>query len=400
MILQYLALRSGIKVNVTETIKIPLIKHIESAPELAITVLAHAQVYKKTDDFDIISIEKLFQVFTDIQRLWLIENNQAIQQKAPHLDRETLVKLNSGLNDVLLPLQNTFIGCLKHTYHGENDIASCLEENELLSRLFKNDFLFDYDQITQGNANPTHDEIYRIWASFLSFRNYVVLRVKVYLVLFSTYQRVGEKSSRLRLGYFSDRMVNELGVYLKYFKAVQGIFMKEHKPDEDFHSRRDCTKAPGEIGQGVSCNFKMCKLSSEECRVKVAVFQKEHIQGASRFETETKDPFEAGKIFASKTAHNFFEQYHMDMDEILRDSWRRRMAKLYDVFTALKDATLIQNRRFINDCLKQKFSFKPKPNQTKNVNTAKSQIEGLKAKREQSQKENQFVKVTNYREEL
>lgn len=397
MILQHLALRSGIKINVTDVIGTPKVKDIESAPELAFALFAHAKVYKKTDELGIVSIEKLFTVFTDIQRHWLIENNQAIQQKEEHFDHETLVELNSVLNDVLMPLQNTFAGCLRHTYHGDDHVLSCIEESVILSRLYQKDFLTYYDRITLEDYKLTHNEIYKIWANLVSFRNYAVLRVKIFLVMFSSYQKVGDKSARLKLGYFSDQMVKELGVYLKYIKSVERIFMKEHKPSEHHQTTNRCTKEPaeGNLGRGVRCQFKICQLSSDECDVKVTVFTKENIQEATRFEADTKDPFEAGRIFATMRAGQLAEQYHLDMEKILLESWNRRMDKLYGIFAALKDTTLVQNRRFINDCMKQNYSFKAKQKQTKNLNTVKSQIEELKLKRQQHQ-----TKYLHFRDEL
>ena len=68
---------------------------------------------------------------------------------------------------------------------------------------------------------------------------------------------------------------------------------------------------------------------------------------------------------------------------------------LYEIFAALKDATLVQNRRFINDCLKQNYSFKGKQKQTKNLNAVKSQIEELKLKRQQHQ-----TKFSHFKDEL
>ena len=397
MILQHLALRSGIEINVTKSIEIPKVKDIESAPELASALLVHAKVYKKTEELGIVSIEKLFTIFTDIQRHLLIENNQAIQLKEDHFDHGTLVKLKSVLNDVLIPLQNTFAGCLRHTHHGDDDVVSCIEESTILSRTYQKDFLIYYDRITLEDYKLTHNEIYKIWANLASFRNYAVLRVKMFLVLFSSYQKVGDKSARLKLGYFSDQMVNELGVYLKYMQSVERIFIKEHKPEEHHQSTKRCTKEPveGKVGRGVRCQFKICQLSSDDCEVKVAVFTKESIQEATRFEADTKDPFEAGQIFATIEAERLAEQYHVDMEKILHESWNRRMHILYEIFAALKDATLVQNRRFINDCLKQNYSFKGKQKQTKNLNAVKSQIEELKLKRQQHQ-----TKFSHFKDEL
>ena len=407
IILQHLALQSGIKINLTEAIKLPSVTDIETAPVLAISLLAQAHVYKKMKVVDVVSVSKLLTTFEEIQQLWMVEMNQGIQQKAPYLTRKYLVELQSSLHDVLLPLQSILVGCLKDTHLGEEDVLSCLEETELLSRLFKNDFLLYYEKVVEKGEQLSTEKIFQVWANFLMFRSYAVFRAKLLLILLNTYQKVGDQPSRLRLGFFSDKMVSELGVHLKYMKAIEHIFMKtDHKHDaastEHFDSETGCKKYPAlsGIGRGVSCKFKMCKLSSEKCHIKVAVFHKIDVQGAVDFEAETNEPFQAGVVFASQEARTLFEQYHLDMDEILSKSWAAKIGILYDIFGALKEATLVQNRRFINDSLEKRFSFKTKSKQTKNVNALKSQIEALKMKRAQDQKKSSFVRASTFRDEL
>jgi len=402
--MEHLAKRSGVNnYNPSSNINLNNIVDIDLAPEIAIAIIVHVQIYNRTIKGNKFSLESLLKAFEEIQHQWSVELNQAFYRMESHFSgRETITKHKQLLEDVLKPLQSRFVDCLKHTADGEEEVLKCLEEMYLAGSFAKNDILFHFKNVLDSNWQPEHHQTKELELGLLTFRNFVNFNIKIYLVLISTYKKLDGKTSRLKVGYFADKMTRELEIFIKYADRLRQAIIGSYNTSFDIESSQSCHKIRATIGRGTTCAYKFCEHlhHGSNCEIDVTVFQKENIEGSVQFQIESKDASEASKYFSLITAKELYYKHQIDLIQAVHKRWDREMLPIVTVWRSLKQNIRKSNERFIKEALDRQFSFKLHPNQMKNVNVFKAQIADLKARRARAQQHNRFVKANFGRDEL
>ena len=328
-VMEHLAKRSGVN-SFKPSINISLknIGNIEFAPELGIAIIIHTQVYNRTVKEKTYSLENLLNAFQEIQNLWTIEVNQAFYRMEAHFsNREIITQHKQLLEDVLKPLQSGFFGCLKHTGEGESDVLKCLEELDFVCSFTKNEFLFLFKNVLDSEWRPNHHQTKELELGLLSFRNYVNLRIKVYLVLITTYKKLDSKTSRLKVGYIAEKMTRELDIFIKSTDNLRKRIIESYNTSIDIQSSRSCHKIRVTTGIGMTCNYRFCEHLHHDstCQIDVTVFQKENVNGSVQFDIDSRDAGKAGKYFSLMTAKELYHNHQADLMQAVLERWDRQM---------------------------------------------------------------------------